>query len=1128
MITVSDLTPGQKEILEQWRTIAHENQSGATFSIEDEVKHTEIKERLPQFLDNPSEETFEAMWDTIYSAQQAGSASYVLDSMWRDEGRNVEELADFIAEVAKAEEYDETWEDTLGSIRPLREFFGWLHVDSQPIIDMQTIRGLEFFDVVDSADSLKRRSFDEQRERFADFKSVYRATVGHATENTGHELPINLEIYLLLLLIKRAGKSKLREETNEEIETFYKLVLEKRKRRDSDDSTSEEATNDDDLGQLVKSYVEAFEEGGFDEDGQYGWETWKIDYLDHFQSTIAEPFDLQNLQPEDIEPILNHINEPKVDSSNVPSKIMGYGAGWHGLKTASENDPEGAAETLSILFNEDRQLLDRLNQFEEFYGSAVEEYGSTGQVLGIASFLLMYAYSDRYIFYKWAEYRPFFERYFSYTVSQGFDPKQYVEMLDYCEAVQERLELHLDDPSMIHVHNLIWYQQHGYGQDAEIGGDAEVDYYWVNQNDPAEIEGEYLDATVDDHWSHDLSVLEVGDIVLHYTGQQVIGYSTVTEDPYAIEQDDTDRYRVEVDLERFDEPRSLDDILDYLMREEVRGEKYYPIAKDGRVTQAYLCRLTEDAADYLLNPPMESNYFWISANPSIWKVESIKDGGEAFYTAYNRKGNKRRIFGAFHEAAPGDKVLFYESQPVQAIVAEGTIVEGLHEGEHEDYDEPVKGITIEYSRPIEDITWDQLTAVPDLEETSPIVNRAQGSLFRLTVEEYETILALEEPDDNIVNEEFETLREKLEPITVDFELPDNLYFEDESNIRNEIEASLNSGKHIIFTGPPGTGKTKLAKEICRQSARDLRQVDDHTFTTATSEWTAFDTIGGYVPSTNTEESRDELTFQPRLFLNCFRREQEGIVNNWLIIDEINRSDIDKAFGQLFSVLSGDSVELPYERQNQVEIVSVDRDASDDDLRAISSNPDVFPVTPSWRLIATMNTYDKASLYEMSYAFMRRFNFVHVGIPNLETDDGTIRASLLDPDGNDNYATAWLAEDSGLKPNLEETYRELAVIWKVVNDYPRSIGPSIVRDILGYIDAYGVGDDPGQKGEALTAAIVGMVYPQLEGLRPDKQRNLVRELAGERETNRGDVPLDLNEDRLTAKAADYFDISFDDE
>lgn len=228
------------------------------------------------------------------------------------------------------------------------------------------------------------------------------------------------------------------------------------------------------------------------------------------------------------------------------------------------------------------------------------------------------------------------------------------------------------------------------------------------------------------------------------------------------------------------------------------------------------------------------------------------------------------------------------------------------------------------------------------------------------------------------------------------------------------------------------------------------------------------------------------------------------------------------------MLSGDSVELPYERQNQVEIVSVDDDASDDELRAVASNPDVFPVTSSWRLLATMNTYDKASLYEMSYAFMRRFNFVHVGIPDLVTGDGAIRASLLDPSRDDNYADAWVTEEPRLESTLEMIYKELAVIWKVVNDYPRAIGPSIVRDILGYVDAYDVGDRPGRREEALTSAIVGMIYPQLEGLRPDKQRNLVREFAGEWETDAGAVTLAVNEERLEAKAADYFDIRFDDE
>jgi len=197
----------------------------------------------------------------------------------------------------------------------------------------------------------------------------------------------------------------------------------------------------------------------------------------------------------------------------------------------------------------------------------------------------------------------------------------------------------------------------------------------VTQTNRDEIENGYLEASIDDVWHHDLTVLDVGDTVIHYHRPKIIGYSTVTTEASELEQNGENRYRVDVDFERFDEPRSIDEVRDYLMRDDVRGEKYYPLDSNRKVTQTYLSRLTDAAAEHLLEEVTAPDYYWITANPDIWSVDSIAHGGEIFYTATNSNGNRRRIVGAFESATPGDRVVFYESNPVKAIVAEGTIVE---------------------------------------------------------------------------------------------------------------------------------------------------------------------------------------------------------------------------------------------------------------------------------------------------------------------------------------------------------------------------------------------------------------------------------------------------------------------
>ncbi|RPF55261.1 AAA family ATPase [Aquisalibacillus elongatus] len=247
--------------------------------------------------------------------------------------------------------------------------------------------------------------------------------------------------------------------------------------------------------------------------------------------------------------------------------------------------------------------------------------------------------------------------------------------------------------------------------------------------------------------------------------------------------------------------------------------------------------------------------------------------------------------------------------------------------------------------------------------------------------------------------------------TIDFNVESNtngLVFENLDVLMNQVKTAISNGKHIILTGPPGTGKSKLASKICEMYSVQAEMV------TATSNWSTYETIGGYRPDRN-----GNLYFSEGTFLKCVRdNETHAPTNTWLIIDEINRADIDKAFGSLFSVLTGDEVTLPFETKSENSIVLQPQGES----TSVEPNDFTYVIPNDWRIIATMNTIDKASLYEMSYAFMRRFAFIPVGIPK------DINSELIQK-----YLDVW---EMSTYPHVEA----LAAIWKIINKY-RKIGPA---------------------------------------------------------------------------------------
>lgn len=192
-------------------------------------------------------------------------------------------------------------------------------------------------------------------------------------------------------------------------------------------------------------------------------------------------------------------------------------------------------------------------------------------------------------------------------------------------------------------------------------------------------------------------------------------------------------------------------------------------------------------------------------------------------------------------------------------------------------------------------------------------------------------------------------------------------------------SALRAGMHVIFTGPPGSGKTELAKRVCRAAAFDPLVV------TATDSWTTFETIGGYFPQYDGEKER--LDYEPGLVV---RSMQDGRI---LVIDEINRADIDKAFGELFTLLSGGDVDLAYRRRSEDGGSKRIRLASTGTLSLEEEGVHTIRMPTWWRLIGAMNDSDKASLKRLSFAFMRRFAFIPVGIPGEEDYSTLVRDAL---------------------------------------------------------------------------------------------------------------------------------------
>ena len=172
----------------------------------------------------------------------------------------------------------------------------------------------------------------------------------------------------------------------------------------------------------------------------------------------------------------------------------------------------------------------------------------------------------------------------------------------------------------------------------------------------------------------------------------------------------------------------------------------------------------------------------------------------------------------------------------------------------------------------------------------------------------------------------------------------------------KLSGILRIKKNIILQGAPGVGKTFAAKRLAF-SMMGVKDVERVMMVQFHQSYSYEDFIMGFRPST------DGFELKRGAFYNfCKKAEIDGDNDYFFIIDEINRGNLSKIFGELFMLIENDkrgvSLQLLYSDEK-------------------------FSVPKNIYIIGMMNTADR-SLAMLDYALRRRFAFFEIK-PGFTTD-----------------------------------------------------------------------------------------------------------------------------------------------
>lgn len=364
----------------------------------------------------------------------------------------------------------------------------------------------------------------------------------------------------------------------------------------------------------------------------------------------------------------------------------------------------------------------------------------------------------------------------------------------------------------------------------------------------------------------------------------------------------------------------------------------------------------------------KQKYYWLNANPKIWSFSELAIGESIEYEAINENGNKRRIYKNYEEIQPGDLVIGYESSPVKCIVALGKVEKKL--GNNNVMVKKVESL-------LNPIPYNEIIEIDELSNME-ILKNSQGSLFKLEENEYNIIL-------DIIRESNPRQSQKEEEKYTETNFLNDVYISKKEY--QDIVNVIDRKKNIILQGAPGVGKTFMAKRLAysMMGKKDTEKIMSIQFH---QSYSYEDFIEGYRPIEN------GFKLEKGSFYNfCKKAENDPNNKYFCIIDEINRGNLSKIFGEL--------------------LVLIENDKREKDKVVLAYSKEKFSVPKNLYIIGMMNTADR-SLAMIDYALRRRFSFYDVN-PAFDNE----QFKKYQKDLNNTYFNEVIEKIKNLNKEIEE-------------------------------------------------------------------------------------------------------------